>query len=135
MEKRRVIEDTVLENPGISLTELKEQTGFANGTLQHHLRKSDKLEKKKDAILEKNRCQSCIFRSVCTDSCIHRSLRDPVKRRIISMLDKELTYTEISRELDLSVSTVSYHISRLENRNLLENGRPRPVVSNFIPEA
>lgn len=53
------------------------------------------------------------------------ALDDPVKIRILHLLDRERNFGEIVRRLQKAKSTVSYHLSTLEGEALVHS-RPHP---------
>lgn len=132
MDNREKIEQSVGENPGVSFTELKEITGLANGVLQYHIRRSDSIEKKKGAILEKGFCDNCDLRGLCAKKCLLTELRDDRKTRILELKQKDHSQTEIASELGLDESTVSYHVSRLRGLGLIGDDLPVEHVKNHL---
>ncbi|MFB6208266.1 MAG: winged helix-turn-helix transcriptional regulator [Candidatus Nanohaloarchaea archaeon] len=116
----KIIVRTVKDNPGIGFSELKEKTGLSNGVIQHYVQSSEELEKKKGAILEKDLCKECPIQADCGDKCALRVLRKPVKRKIYNLKTRDKTQLEISEKLDISQSTVSYHIKDLRNCGLID---------------
>lgn len=116
---REKIENAVEDNPGISFTELKEVTGLSNGVIQYHVHKSSKLKKEKEAIVTDQVCKNCEFHGQCQDKCLQKILRKPTKSQIRELKEKGFSNREISKELDLADSTVSYHVSQLEELELL----------------
>ncbi|MFB6204436.1 MAG: winged helix-turn-helix transcriptional regulator [Candidatus Nanohaloarchaea archaeon] len=119
-DTRTLIEETVEENDGISFTELKDETGLCNGVLQYHIRRSDKIHKKKSAILPVGRCEECRFNEICQDRCVHGVLRKDMKREIIERLEDGEKQKDIAEALGLDKSTVSYHIRYLKNSGVLD---------------
>ncbi len=117
---RRAVERAVSENPGISFTGLKSETGLSNGVLQYHIRNSEEIERKKGALMERGHCEKCEHQGDCGQKCLKMVERKPVNRRIIDMKEEGLSHTTIAGELDICVSTVSYHVSKLEELGLLD---------------
>ncbi|MFB6191075.1 MAG: winged helix-turn-helix transcriptional regulator [Candidatus Nanohaloarchaea archaeon] len=124
MRTREVVEQAVEQNPGISFTGLKEETGLANGVLQHHIRKSDKVVSKKGALLTDDVCGDCELSDHCMQTCIRRELRKPLVRKILEMLSRGQKQKDIAAELDRHSSTISYHVNRLEEIGAIDNGEP-----------
>lgn len=120
-DTRAIIEEAVAENRGINFTGLKEETGLSNGVLQYHIRNSDKLVKKKGAILRRETCDECSFCGLCRDKCLHRVLREEEKRRIVEGLAAGEPQKEIAEELGLDKSTVSYHVRDLRESGVLDD--------------
>ncbi|MFB6213394.1 MAG: helix-turn-helix domain-containing protein [Candidatus Nanohaloarchaea archaeon] len=124
MRTREVVEQAVEQNPGISFTGLKEETGLANGVLQHHIRKSDKVVSKKGALLTNEACDECELSEHCTETCIRREIRKPLVQEILEMLSRGMKQKDIASELDRHSSTISYHVNRLKEIGAIRNGKP-----------
>lgn len=131
-ENRKLVEETVRANPGIGFQELKERTGLPTGVVQYHVRKSEDLVRRKKAILPKDRCKECVFGGLCGDKCSHKILRKDLDREIIEMLEEGRKQSEIAEELDLDRSTVSYHVKKLRENNLLEGDELTPEVREVL---
>ncbi|MFB6203427.1 MAG: winged helix-turn-helix transcriptional regulator [Candidatus Nanohaloarchaea archaeon] len=131
-ENRKLVEETVRANPGIGFQELKERTGLPTGVVQYHVRKSEDLVRRKKAILPKDRCKECVFGGLCRDKCSHKILRKDLDREIIEMLEEGRKQSEIAEELDLDRSTVSYHVKKLRENNLLEGDELTPEVREVL---
>lgn len=116
---RELVEETVEDNPGIGFNDLKRETGLSNGVLQHHLRKSDKLMKKKGAILPKGACGDCRFKQLCGQKCILNVLKDEQMKQVLKWKSEGVTQTEIADRLGIDDSTVSYHVNKLHEFKLL----------------
>lgn len=51
---------------------------------------------------------------------IFKALSDPVRRKILEMLrDKDMNATEIANQFELTNATVSYHLSKLKEADLV----------------
>lgn len=111
--KTSKIEEEVRQNPGITFTELKEKLGLANGQLQYHLKKSKARQKKKGYVV-KETCSRCRHEEECHEKCIRRILRDEKNKKILKMLEKGCKKKKIAEELNISPSTLSHHIRKLE---------------------
>lgn len=128
--KTEDIEELVENKPGMSFTELKEQTGAANGQLQYHLNKAE-VEKKGRGYVKESHCQNCSLRSICAGRCLRFYVRQEKNRKILKMLD-DSKKMDIAEELSISPSTLSYHINQLENNNLIEEGKVNSKVKRVI---
>ncbi|MFB6144147.1 MAG: winged helix-turn-helix transcriptional regulator [Candidatus Nanohaloarchaea archaeon] len=124
MSTRETVEKTVRQNPGITFTGLKRETGLANGTLQYHIRKSDSIVKKKGALLHTEECRDCDLKRFCGEKCLLSELRTEAKQDILRMLDEGYSQKDIAESLELDPSTVSYHVSRLKDIGAISGGRP-----------
>lgn len=134
MDNRRVIEKTVKNQPGISFTKLKGLTGLENGVIQYHINRSDTIVRKKKALTTRKGCKQCSLKPLCRQECVKKLLRDETRQKLIRCLDNGLNQSEISVKTGLSPSTISYHISRLEDFKLVEDKRPQQKVLKNLPE-
>lgn len=132
MSSHREIEEVVRREKALSFTSLKKETGFCNGVLQYHIDRSRNIKKENGAIIQKEFCQSCIFKDFCVNSCLIKMLKKPRNRKIIEMLQEEESLTAISEKLDIDPSTAHYHLQKLESKGILENREPRPEVTEFF---
>lgn len=132
-QNRELVENKVKENRGITFTELKKETGLENGVLQHHIRKSDKIEKKNKAILTKEVCKGCKYSEICQNRCVASILRDKKKYKILKLKEKGKKQIKIAKNLELDKSTINYHIKALKKDNLLDkDGNIQKVVKKQI---
>lgn len=121
-----------LEGSPKTLSELKEETGLKNGSIQFHTKKCDDIKKKKGAYMLEGQCDGCDDR--CEDTCIQVLLRDRRKVKIARLRDEGLTQSEIGDRLDLSVSTVNYHIRDLRRNGALEDGELTDYAEKILEE-
>lgn len=56
MGRKEEIEEVVAERAALSFTELKQETGLENGVLQYHIRESGEIDKRKGAVVHKEKC-------------------------------------------------------------------------------
>lgn len=131
-QRRKQIEEKVSKEKALSFTSLRDNLGLSNGVLQYHLRMSEKIEKKKAAVIEKNFCEDCSLDDLCEQKCLLKTLKKPLKREIIEMKAQNLNQTEIAEEVGLDPSTVHYHIRDLESAGLLKDGKPVEDVKNYL---
>jgi radical SAM protein with 4Fe4S-binding SPASM domain len=117
--KQTIIEDIIHANPGIGHAALREKTGFANGTIQYHVKQSNTVQTKRRALVPREHCQQCRFQATCTNVCKLKLLRDKTKQSIRKQRRQGRSYKEIADDLDLHPSTVSYHVARLRDQDLL----------------
>lgn len=125
-DNRRIVEQTVKKNTGITFTELKQETGLSNGVLQYHLRNSSRIVQRRGALLHRDQCGECGLQDICRARCIHSVLRNDTKRRIVEMLEEGKNQNEIAERLDLDKSTVSYHVQYLKDAGVLTPERTTP---------
>ncbi|GEM_PF-4712435 len=120
MKNKDKILDALKDGP-LSFTQVKSTTGLENGVLQHHISSNNKITKKRGAIMMKDECSGCEFREPCSTACIRKILKDSKKNRIISLLNKGHTQTEIAEELGLSAPTIYHHISSMRDKGIIED--------------
>lgn len=120
MDNRKLVEVEVKNNPGISFRELKDRTGLAQGTIQYHVRESEKIQVEKGALLHRETCRKCGLRQKCTGKCLRKVLRDEVTSEVKKGLEKGMKNREIAENLGIDPSTVSYHKNKLEEHGLLK---------------
>ncbi len=124
------VEELIAEKPGISFTELKEETESANGQLQYHLRKAD-VEKFGRGYVTTGYCDNCMLKEVCKGNCMRFFMRQEYKRKILQEIGSKRKL-DIADELGITPSTLSYHVEQLEENNLLENGEVNPLVEKML---
>lgn len=113
MNTREHIVSLVKSRRGVSFSKLKECTDVGNGTIQYHINKSDELERKRDAVVHKQRCRECPLRQYCSRKCIIKLLENKSRRRVVAKRTEGKSYSEIADEVDIDKSTVGYHLSLL----------------------
>ncbi|EGQ43463.1 MAG: putative transcriptional regulator [Candidatus Nanosalina sp. J07AB43] len=117
MSTREQIVNLVRSRRGMSFSKLKEYTDAGNGTIQYHINESDKLERKRDAVVHKQRCKGCPVKQYCSTKCIIKLLENYSRRQVAAKRAEGMSYSEIADEVGIDKSTVSYHISLLPDLN------------------
>lgn len=125
LESRRTIFQTVSDNPGIHFRELLERLDYAQGTLQYHLRnleRTDLLVSEDDGKYTRYYAAGEFDES---DRAVINALRREYARRIIAHLaaDGPQTTSGLAERLDKSPSTVSWHLSKLDDAGLVDRDR------------
>jgi radical SAM protein with 4Fe4S-binding SPASM domain len=113
-------------------SQLKRDTGLANGVLQHHINHSDRIVKRKSAVMKKNQCKNCNLNDICDSKCIHSTLQKTRKNEIANLFEKGLSQAEIAEKMNLSRPTVNYHIKTLREANIVEGESIERSVSRFL---
>lgn len=108
------IYSTIVQNPGLHFREIQRRTSIATGALQYHV---DYL-KKKGFIREEKQGKFSHFYSLQSgevDSGLMNLLRQESVRRIVLFLmnKRRATLPIISRNVNLSLSTTSFHMQKL----------------------
>lgn len=119
-DTRQVIESRVEEETGIGFNQLKEFTGLSNGVIQHHVKNSEVLEKRREAIVHSEKCRSCKFRDRCEKTCLQKILHKENYQKVLELKKEGKDHVEIAEELDRDESTISYYVNRLKELNILE---------------
>jgi predicted transcriptional regulator len=121
METRvETILELVNKNPGISFSEIMRETGFKNGVLSHHL---SKIEESGKILIQRSprvaRVYPCGIEE--QEAQIIKNLRNPtMKKIIVSLLDKELTFKEITKKAGKSQGTISVYLKELTEQGIID---------------
>ena len=133
---RREIYDTVEDAPGIYLSKIDEQTDRSLSSLRHHLRI---LEEENLLTTEKVRGKRRYFPVTrgADDPALVAALDDPATETILTTLAEEGPSSggDLSEALDRDPSTVSHHLSRLEEEGLVERERDGRAVVNKLSDS
>ena len=134
---REQILECISENPGIHLRELQRCLGCAMGALQYHIYQ---LVDDHEIVAIKNGNAKHFFKSDFSDNdqvlLLTALMRNPTVQSIISECSTtdRITQAELSRNLALDKSLVSYYISHLLKADILDTvrvfGREKPLVLN-----
>jgi predicted transcriptional regulator len=134
---REQVHDHVEANPGVHFTAVKDDLDIATGQTQYHLRK---LVRAGDIVAEEIRGQTHYF----------DQSYDPWERRVLAFARREtsralfahlindgpLAAAELAERLDVSRSTVAWHVSSLAESGVVEKSygsRGRVVVELVRP--
>ncbi|SEQ92834.1 winged helix-turn-helix transcriptional regulator [Natrinema salaciae] len=125
LESRRTIYQHVRDNPGSHFRALLADLEYAQGTLQYHLRQLEaqgSLERSDDGKYTRY-YPAEEFDAV--DQAVMNALRREYARRIVAHLAVEgaLSTADLSDRLGRSPSTVSWHLSKLEDADLVTKER------------
>ncbi|MDG5778340.1 metalloregulator ArsR/SmtB family transcription factor [Haloarculaceae archaeon H-GB2-1] len=131
LASRRAIYQQIADTPGIHFRALLNELDYAQGTLQYHLRwlADEGLVEVSDDGSYTRYYPADEFDE--TDQAVMNALRRDYSRRIIAHLlaDGSLSTTELSDRLDKAQSTVSWHLSKLTEADLVTKERDgRSVV-------
>ena len=134
---RDQIQDWISENPGIHLRELQRCLGCAMGALQYHIYQ---LVDDHEIVFIKNGNTKHFFKSDFSDDAqvmlLTAMMRNPTVQSIVSECSStdRITQAELSRNLELDKSLVSYYISHLLKADILDTirvfGREKPLILN-----
>ncbi|MEF8855976.1 MAG: metalloregulator ArsR/SmtB family transcription factor [Haloplanus sp.] len=125
LESRRRIFQRVSDEPGIHFRTLLNDLDYARGTLQYHLRRlaSEGLVEISDDGKYTRYYPAEAFEE--GDRTAMNALRRKYGRRILTHLlaDGPLSTAELGDRIDKAASTVSWHLSRLEDAGLVTKER------------
>ena len=123
LKAREKIYRIIEESPGLHFREIQRRAEIAVGSLQYHL---DYLQKKHLVRIEKQgkfvRYYSIRGKQLGEDEKIMSLLRQNTIRRIVLFLlqNKQANNLSISNAVNLSASTVSWHLEKMLEEGLIE---------------
>lgn len=125
LESRRRIYRLVEDNPGIHFRDVLGRLDYAQGTVQYHLRRlaDEGLIEVADDGKYTRYYPAAEFSEA--DRAVMAALRRTYSRRIIAYLLSEgpLTTSELADRVEKAPSTVSWHLSKLDEAGLVERER------------
>ncbi|WP_414838086.1 ArsR family transcriptional regulator [Candidatus Nanosalina sp. VS9-1] len=114
-----------------NFSDLKKETGLANGVIQHHADNSERIVREKDVLMLRSECDNCPLKGLCREKCMLNVLADEKKKFIVEKFN-ECSQASISRQLDVSRATVHYHVEKLREAGVIENEAVRPEVKSVL---
>ncbi|WP_421077663.1 winged helix-turn-helix transcriptional regulator [Methanothermococcus sp. Ax23] len=122
LESRKKIYNLIKKSPGIHFREIEKRLNMAVGSLQYHLHY---LEKRNIIRSEHYGDYVRYFPKDCqlddTDKKILSFLRRKTSRHILLyLLEKPANHKEISENIGLSPSTISWHLNKLVEAGIVE---------------
>ncbi|WP_134670472.1 winged helix-turn-helix transcriptional regulator [Halorussus marinus] len=125
LTSRRTIYQRIADTPGVHFRALLSDLEYAQGTLQYHLRwlADEGLVDVSDDGKYTRYYPATEFDE--TDRAVMNALRREYSRRVLAHLlaDGPLSTTELSDRLDKAQSTVSWHLSKLAEADLVTRER------------
>lgn len=122
LEKRRIIHNIILKNPGIHLREIVRKSNILKSTLKYHI-----IYLEKQNLIIKKADRGCIryFGSNTVgnyEKKILKFLRQPVTRKILFVMYTYIISSEmdIVREVGKHQTTISYHLKKLKKEGIVE---------------
>lgn len=114
-EARRHVYEAVRATPGIRFSELRRQTGLANGALYHHLRKLEE-----GGLIASGRIGAHRAFAPAGQPIPHRVRVTEAERRVLEALpERGASVNELAGLLGVSRQGASQHLSRLEEKGFL----------------
>ncbi|WP_339103140.1 winged helix-turn-helix transcriptional regulator [Haloterrigena salinisoli] len=142
-DRRRTIYETVADDPGCYLSEVSERSGVALSTVRHHVRVLEeeglvaaaKVNGKRRYFLEDDGMTADDGDAIA-DVELHAALAEPAKREVLETLADlgSAPNGRLADELERDPSTVSHHLSALEEDGLVVREKDgRSVVNELVP--
>ena len=140
LDTRQRIYDFILNNPGLHINEIKRRMNIPKSTLIYHTQCLTKL----DLIEEKRSGKHCILYPIkkvgSKEKQILKILRDRTCLRIYIYSAYSICFSqiELSKELELSPSIISYHLKKLLDLGVIEEidvmiVKFLPIVGELFP--
>ncbi|WP_415380437.1 helix-turn-helix domain-containing protein [Halosimplex sp. TS25] len=133
-ETRRDLFETVERSPGVNLSTLAEGCDASLSTVRHHLRI---LEEERLLVSERIRGQRRYFPGNESDPALLAALDDTATEPILRTLARSgpASVSDLADALGRDPSTISHHVSRLEDDGLVERERDGRSVQNSLAPA
>ncbi|WFN34107.1 winged helix-turn-helix transcriptional regulator [Methanogenium sp. S4BF] len=134
-DTRRKIFDCIRRNPGIHLRGIGKETDITLGTLRYHI---DQLRRSHTIAALEDRGYTHYFENSGTYSAsqqtVLKHMRNATTREILAVLaaDRFATRKDIAESLDITGSTVTWHMKRLEEDGVIDVRTEGRSVSYII---
>jgi predicted transcriptional regulator len=136
LASRRVIYQQIADTPGVHFRALLDDLDYAQGTLQYHLRwlADEGFVEVSDDGTYTRYYPAAEFAEA--DQAVMNALRREYSRRVLAHLlaDGPLSTTELSDRLDKAQSTVSWHLSKLADADLVTSERDGRSVAYDVSD-
>jgi predicted transcriptional regulator len=132
--RRERIHETLQENPGLNWSQLQRETGLSVGVLSFHL---DRLERQGHVVRKESPSENEVLLFLDEHEDLWNDPRTRVlfgnesTRKVAQYLteDPGSIASEIAEELDVTPEAVRYHLSKLEERDLVSRERDGRAVA------
>ena len=130
-ETRQSLFETVERSPGVNLSTLADESDASLSTVRHHLRI---LEEEHLLVSERIRGQRRYFPSNESDPALLAALDDTATQPVLRELAQSgsASVSDLADALGRDPSTISHHVSRLEDDGLVERERDGRSVQNRL---
>jgi predicted transcriptional regulator len=131
-ETRREIYEQVTASPGTYVSEIATATDTPLSTVRYHVRVLEAEDLVREQRLTGKRR---LFPTRSTDVAVHAALNDDPTATIVDAIDRldRPTVSTLAEETERSDSTVSYHLSRLEESGVVARERNGNRVHVTLP--
>lgn len=121
-EVRRTVYETVLDEPGKYVSRIAIDTDTPESTVRYHVRI---LEDETLVETRKIRGKRRVFPANAADASVEIAMHDEVTADVLETIERTepASVSTLADALDRSPSTVSYHVSRLEESGLITRDR------------
>lgn len=128
---RKRVYDAVLRLPGAYVVELAEATDVSRSTVRYHVRI---LEEERLVVGQKIRGRQRMFPADDESPELTAALADDATAPVLDAVARlePASVSTLAADLDRATSTVSYHLSRLEDAGLVEQAREGCAVRNSL---
>ena len=131
--RRKIYEEIVL-NPGLHFRELQKRLNIPTGVLEYHigvLVREELVVYREDGKYKRFFANSTMTRE---ERRIMGTLRSGVERKIVLLLleNGRMKHGELSHRLDISPSTLSYHLSKLVKNGIVDKNTEGRDRSYFV---
>lgn len=131
---RAEVYHVIRHTPGVYVQELADRTGFARSTVRYHLRV---LTREHLVTREKVHGRVRYFPIGTDETKLSAALSNEATSTILFAVGElePVTVSDVAEEIDRAPSTVSYHLSRLADDNLVDRTRDGDsVLTSLTPE-
>jgi len=122
----------IKNSPGIRYRELIKATGLSNGVISHHLRNLEESKQVKVSRYPNKTARYYLLNISTKESRIIDFIMRPTDRKIILFLlhHKFCKFMDLQRHINRSISTLSWHLSRLKEGGIVSLSNQRYRIRN-----
>jgi len=134
---RKNIYDYILNYPGVYLRQIHRQIGSTMSDIQYHLRYLENIGLIKSRKVNQNRHFYPITIVDEQDEIVLAFLRHNTDRSILICLLEHSGYTQtdVINSLNLSASTINWHMFRLVESGLISKSKQGKIIRYFVADA
>ncbi|RBI59960.1 MarR family transcriptional regulator [halophilic archaeon] len=125
---RLQIYEAIEDSPGASITEISDQTGIHRSTVRYHIRI---LEEEQLTTSKSHHGKHRLYPNDISHQNLHAALNDEALAQILDAIvhHEPLTVTALATLVDRTPGTVSYHLNRLADDELISRDRDGSAVA------